>query len=504
MGMAFADEIIHKSTCTVVLVDIRKAPGGRLHDSSSDFRSLSKSTCTWRASATPSGSKSVPAIPEDGAEQSGSRRTSAIPVSGSRESGRCKENVDGINLPLRGCGGGAADDEASGSRTGRSTFSVPPTPYGMNSKPLEKSPSKASFSREEMLVYYQEVLQELIRTGRARFFAECSYESGLIRSVYGKAWPVSAKKLVEAYHSEGPVERPKPLPKNAGVCVVAPEDPSVLEGAPEYLVVGAGKVGMNSVFWLLENGIDPDMITWILPDPSSAFWLREQMAPCSRPCTPRRPSKDLSADSFQCSSLTHGQIQELRRVTNVVRMGHVTGAEVSRLLLERGQVPLKPGAMVLDCTEGLETAPKAVPIWQPGQLVLQTLAASGRAKSAALIAAVELQPGTDEEKNQLFKPATSLGASEGTASSRAPTVPPTPMNPVMELRAQTPALQLFKAVPPARPQQYGTVFGELAPPAGKPPPPPPKGSAFHLDAGYPPQAPLPVAPSRAPLPAVAG
>jgi hypothetical protein len=32
-----------------------------------------------------------------------------------------------------------------------------------------------------------------------------------------------------------------------------------------YVAVGAGKTGMNACIWLLEQGVDPDHIRWIMP-----------------------------------------------------------------------------------------------------------------------------------------------------------------------------------------------------------------------------------------------
>ncbi len=37
-----------------------------------------------------------------------------------------------------------------------------------------------------------------------------------------------------------------------------------------YVVVGAGKTGIDACLWLLERGVDPDVITWVVPRDS---WL---------------------------------------------------------------------------------------------------------------------------------------------------------------------------------------------------------------------------------------
>lgn len=394
--MAFADEIVHKSDKSLILVDIRKAPGGHLLN-----RGL-----------------------------------------GRRKGITGDENNKGEPLTRPG-----------------TACSVPPTPCFVNSRPLKDfAPDKDVLSREEMLDYYQTVLQDLVSTGRVRFFPECMYSNGTIRSTLGKVWRLKAEKVVEANYGEAFSGHRHRLPTAPGIHVCKLDDPKVLAGAPEYLVVGAGRTGMEAVFWLLKNEIDPDLITWVLPN-DSAFWLRDRgclgpgPAPVPTPRTAPSPTPRAAGEipqEFQCPSLSAEEIEKLRLISNTVRLGHVLGVESSRLLLERGQVPLRTGAMVLDCNEGLEPAAKAVPIWQPGRLVLQPLATCPRAKSAALIAAIELQPGTDEEKN-LFKPA---GAA-----------------PLPAFDGATPRLQLFKAMA-APPPPRGAVH---MPP--RQPPLPPKALA---------------------------
>jgi len=315
-----------------------------------------------------------------------------------------------------------------------------------------------------MLEYYQTVLQDLIDTGRVRFFQESSYFNKMIRSVTGKVWSVKAKKTVWANRGEVPSKSPLPLPclQGAGVNVCSPDDPSVLSHAPEYLVVGAGRSAVEALLWLLKKGIDPETITWILPHES--FWHRERMPPATPSGKVRKTVQPqaLQSSKFQCAALSKKERKDLGLVTNIVRLGLVMGAEPGRLLLERGQVPLQTGAVVLDCSESLQDH-KEVPIWQPGKLVLQCLSNCKRAKSAALIAAIELQPGTDEEKN-LFKPARSVCKVERKVED-------------------SPVVQLFRTLPrPAPPPLRGSLPLPPPPPKAKPPTTPLEQL---LDIGYP-------------------
>jgi hypothetical protein len=39
----------------------------------------------------------------------------------------------------------------------------------------------------------------------------------------------------------------------------------VADRADRYVIVGAGKTAIDACLWLLENGVDPDAITWVKP-----------------------------------------------------------------------------------------------------------------------------------------------------------------------------------------------------------------------------------------------
>ena len=45
---------------------------------------------------------------------------------------------------------------------------------------------------------------------------------------------------------------------------------SVRESYDQYLIVGGGKTGIDAVLYLLDHGVLPDKISWIVPNDS---WL---------------------------------------------------------------------------------------------------------------------------------------------------------------------------------------------------------------------------------------
>lgn len=48
-------------------------------------------------------------------------------------------------------------------------------------------------------------------------------------------------------------------------CIALNQLPRVASPPAGFVVVGAGKTGMDTILWMLGNGVDPDHITWITP-----------------------------------------------------------------------------------------------------------------------------------------------------------------------------------------------------------------------------------------------
>ena len=60
----------------------------------------------------------------------------------------------------------------------------------------------------------------------------------------------------------------------SGVACVPPNDlPRVAHAYGQYVVVGAGKTGMDACIWLIENGANPDRIRWIMP---RDYWMLDR------------------------------------------------------------------------------------------------------------------------------------------------------------------------------------------------------------------------------------
>jgi len=212
-----------------------------------------------------------------------------------------------------------------------------------------------------------------------------------------------------------------------------------------YVVVGAGKTGVDAILWLLNVGhVSPDNIMWVMPrDPW--FFRREFLArdmasrpvvfdwvqlliggsappPCnadeyclaseragllSRLDTTRMPQQ------FKGSTVSESELEVLRKIptANIIRKGHILRAENSRIVLQKGVFDLpahKGHTLYVDCSAGGLPFQPTVPVFQEGggttTIVLQQLDFLQVVFSAALIAKVETMALNIKEKNALARP----------------------------------------------------------------------------------------------------
>ena len=121
---------------------------------------------------------------------------------------------------------------------------------------------------------------------------------------------------------------------------------------------------------------------------------------------PSRP-----ATMYRGTMLSARELDAVRQIEDVVRLGHVRRIETDRIVLERGETRTGPDVLHVDCTAlGLRNAP-ATPIFQPGRIVLQQVRHNSPTFNAALVGFVEGHRDDDAEKNELCHPTPTPAAS---------------------------------------------------------------------------------------------
>jgi len=198
-----------------------------------------------------------------------------------------------------------------------------------------------------------------------------------------------------------------------------------------FVIVGAGKTAMDVGVWLLNSGAPPEAISWVMPrdswvvnrastQPGMAFFKESMggqaalMEACAKATSVDDLFERLEASDqmmridpqrkptmFHYATLARGEVDLLRRITQVIRMGRVQAIEPAEMVLDQGRVPVAANTLFIDCTASAVEARPAQPIFQGDKLVLQIVRMPLPTFSAALVAYVEAHHDDDAVKNQL-------------------------------------------------------------------------------------------------------
>ena len=286
-----------------------------------------------------------------------------------------------------------------------------------------------------ILAYYDDVVARLVGTGRVELFTGCDHvgDRSFVSAATGERFAVPDRcRVVDARYLSPDIPSEEP-PRFAvdGARVVPVNALPDAGPAGRYVVVGSGKTATDAVVWLLGHGTDPDAITWvrprepwmldranIQPDPvvylgmvadlmtaaSAALSLPELFRRLEDLGIMMRIDRRVEPTMAKAPTLGRWELELLRTVEDVVRLGRIRAARADRLVLEHGEVPLDPGALVVNCAaDGLKQAPR-VPVWQPGEITLQPVRAGFPCFGSALIGYVEATRDDDAEKNRLCPP----------------------------------------------------------------------------------------------------
>ncbi|TIC85121.1 NAD(P)/FAD-dependent oxidoreductase [Nocardioides sp. GY 10113] len=292
--------------------------------------------------------------------------------------------------------------------------------------------------------YYAELLEERRAAGQVEFHGGCDYlGDGSFRShLTGETFEVGPRcRIVDARYlaPDIPAEMPRRFAVEPGARVIPVNDLVRVEDAPsQYVVVGSGKTATDAVVWLLGNGVDPDAICWIRPrdpwmlnrgliQPDPAIFLgmaatlfEESAAAESLTDLFHRLEEadimhriDRSVEPTMARAPTLGawELDLLRMVENVVRLGHIRSAGRGRIDLVGGTIRVADDALVVDCAaEGLKMPP-LIPVWQPEVITPQPIRAGFPCFGAALTGYVEAtrfdaaaDDRGDAEKNRVCAP----------------------------------------------------------------------------------------------------
>lgn len=344
------------------------------------------------------------------------------------------------------------------------TLHQPSAFYGVNSLPLGSGRKDSAGLNQglyelatgaEICSYYERVMsQRLLPSGRVRYLPMCnllgepgSHTQGEVEFeslLSGARTRVTVRrKVVDASYFSPRVpstQRPR-FSVGAGVRLVPPNAlpqlwQRVLQSPAEpppsrFVVLGAGKTAMDVVIWLLGAGADADHVQWVVPrdswlvnrvttQPGAEFFFESigTLAAQMEAMAQATSTEDLFLRMEACGAMLRidparwptmfhfatvapGEVEVLRRVHDVVRLGRVSALAHDHMQLAQGRVPVAPGSLFIDCTaSALEPRPTQ-PVFQPGRIVPQVVRLPQPTFSAALTAYVEVHYEGDKEKNRL-------------------------------------------------------------------------------------------------------
>ncbi len=300
-------------------------------------------------------------------------------------------------------------------------------------------------SGPEISGYYDRVMNhKLLASGRVAYHPMCNHlGDGEFESILsGERTRVTVrKKLVDAtYFSPAVPSTHTPRFEVApGVRLVPPNAlPQLWHGQRpgglprRFVIVGAGKTAMDAAVWLINSGASPEAIQWVMPrdswlvnrittQPAAEFFKEaiggqaDQMEAFAKASSTEdlflrleacgavlRIHRDHTPTMFHLATITPGEVEVLRRIDNVIRLGRVQNIHPDHMLLDHGRVAVAPDTLFVDCTASAVEPRPMQPIFQgDNKIVLQLVRLPQPAFSAALVAYVEAHYEGDKKKNSL-------------------------------------------------------------------------------------------------------
>lgn len=365
-GMAFTDALIAACDATVVMVDRRHAPGGHWHDAY-PFVRLHQPSAYYGTNALPLGSETI--------------------------------DRDGTNRGFY---------ERAGA--------------------------------PEICAYYDRVMQQhLLPSGRVRYFPMCEVigDFAFVSRLSGERYEVKVRKRrVDARYLEPRVPstfKPPFEVASDARCVAVNDLVRVVDQADGYTIVGAGKTAIDACLWLLEIGVAADAIRWIKPREAwlvnrayaqggelvaslfEGISLQVEAAAqadsvsnlfdrlnASRQLL--RIDEDVAPTMYKGATVSEFELEQLRKIADVVRRGHVRRIERDAIVFDDGAIPTTPGTVHVHCAApGLNCAP-AVPMFTDERVTLQPIRTGLIPFNAALVGFVEASVEDTAAKNWLCPP----------------------------------------------------------------------------------------------------
>ncbi|VXC84244.1 conserved hypothetical protein [Oceanicaulis sp. 350] len=327
------------------------------------------------------------------------------------------------------------------------TLHQPSSFYGVSSKELSRGQRDQVglnkgmgdlASGNEVLAYYEQVMNHtFLPSGRVRFFPMCRWlgDGRFERILTGDVFEVSVRrKTVDATHlkTSVPSTHTPSFEVSPDVWFMPPNDLPRIDRTPKgFVVIGAGKTAIDSCLWLLEQGVDPDLIQWIMPRDG---WLLDrrntqtelefffdtigaqarQFDAIANSTSIEdmfdrleaggyflRLDPDVRPSMFHGATVSRMELEALQSIRRVVRKGRVKTISAETLVLDAGEIAITADHVLIDCSARAVSNDAIVPVFEGEKIVLQMVRSYQPVFSAAFIAHIEAAYEDETEQNRL-------------------------------------------------------------------------------------------------------
>ena len=193
----------------------------------------------------------------------------------------------------------------------------------------------------------------------------------------------------------------------------------------KYVVIGAGKTGLDALLYLIDNNVNPDRIVWIV---SNDCWYvnRDVLADDLKKLGDYFPlcmnvvlesenvndayckleeidmlmrlDKNIWPTKMRMATISSNEMDKIRKVKNIVRQGRIKQIDQDEITFTNEVTyPTSIHTLHIDCSAAGTNFPPVKKIYDGDQIYLQILGAFhptgviGASASAAFIAAIELR-----------------------------------------------------------------------------------------------------------------
>ena len=293
-------------------------------------------------------------------------------------------------------------------------------------------------SGAEICGYFDDIMRHrFLTSGRVRFFPMSDYLGGgrVVSRVTGQVTDVTVRRcIVDATYMSSRVPATDPAPfavADGARCIPVGQLAALAEPARGYVIVGAGKTALDAICWLLDRGTDAAAITWIRPRDSwvlnRAFFqpgrtrtfagivLQLEAMVGSKSVDDVylrleadevmfRTDRTVGPTMMKGATVSRRELEQLRRIENVVRLGHVERIERDRIVLEQGSISTTGDVLHVHCAASGLSDNRPRTIFTNDTITLQLVTRVGLTLSGALQGFLEATGRTTDEKNRLCPP----------------------------------------------------------------------------------------------------